>query len=241
MKKVSETGVIQFSKVGLQFEGGPKLFHDLDLLLPAKSFHFLTGPSGAGKSTLLKMLYLDCYPTTGTVKIFGKNTRTLEGDAAAIFRRKVGVVFQDFRLINHLTALENVALPLKVEGIDVKKRTHQAAELLEWVGLKDFIDVKPSLMSGGQQQRIAIARAVVNRPKLLLADEPTGNVDDQIATRLLYLFEELYKSGTTVVVATHNRALAHAFPYPEITLKDGKIEFPPRPLLQEPQTQETHK
>lgn len=215
--------LVTFQKVGLQFDRGKPLFSGLDLKIPTHSFHFLTGVSGSGKSTLLKMMYLDQIHNQGQVTIFGQNTTHLNDNKSALFRRKIGVVFQDFRLINHMTALENVALPLKVDGIDAKKRTTEAKELLDWVGLKEQTYAKPPQMSGGQQQRVAIARAIINRPHLLLADEPTGNVDDAVAMRLIYLFEELYKSGTSVIVATHNRALAGSFDYPLLEIHDGRI------------------
>lgn len=215
--------MVDFQKVNLKFPHGCHLFHDLSLTIHEKSFTFLTGMSGVGKSTLLKMIYLAQIPTTGLARVFGADVTQVTPTQAAICRRKIGVVFQDFRLIPHLTALENVALPLKINQIHNRQREREAIELLEWVGLKDHLHVPPSLLSGGQQQRVAIARAIVGRPRILLADEPTGNVDDQVAMRLLYLFEELYKTGTTVIIATHNHTLAESFPYPEIMLKDGKI------------------
>jgi len=227
--------LIAFENVDLLFHNGPHLFHQMNLSVPEKSFHFLTGASGAGKSTLLKLMYLDLPPSGGKIKIFNKDTEKLAHNKAAMMRRKIGVVFQDFRLINHLTALENVALPLKVEGVDYQKREKEAVELLEWVGLQDHLHVPPPQLSGGQQQRVAIARAIVNRPRILLADEPTGNVDDQIAMRLLYLFEELNRNGTTVIVATHNQVLADAFPYPEIMIENRQA------ILKEKQKKKTEK
>lgn len=215
--------VIEFKNVGLQFGSGLGLFKNLNVSIPKGSFSFLTGLSGSGKSTFLRMLYLDLFQTTGDIRLFGKSNHDITKNALALYRRKVGVVFQDFRLINHLSALENVALPLKAQGVDTKRRLAQAYELLDWVGLKDFVDSKPSVLSGGQQQRVAIARAVVMRPHLLLADEPTGNVDDKVAIRLLYLFEELNKTGTTILVATHNQHLISTFPYPQLNLEEGTL------------------
>ncbi len=216
--------VIDFKNVGLHFAPGPRLFDNLNISIEKGSFSFLTGLSGSGKSTFLRLLYLDLFQTSGDIRLFGKSNHEITRDAVALFRRKVGVVFQDFRLINHLSALENVALPLKAQGVDTKKRLTQAYELLDWVGLKDFVDAKPPVLSGGQQQRVAIARAVVMRPHLLLADEPTGNVDDKVAIRLLYLFEELNKAGTTILVATHNQHLISTFPYPQLNLEGGNLK-----------------
>ena len=163
---------------GLTFELGPG------------SFHFLTGPSGAGKSTLLRLLYLALKPVSGRIELFDRDVAAIRRRELPALRRRIGVVFQDFRLIGHLSALDNVALPLRVAGAKESQIRDHVAELLAWVGLADHLDDLPSTLSGGQQQRIAIARAVIGRPSLLLADEPTGNVDDKIAMRLMYLLEE---------------------------------------------------
>ena len=189
----------------------------------AGSFHFLTGPSGAGKSTLMKLMYLALLPSRGAVSLFGRDVRKLSRRDLAATRREIGVVFQDFRLIRHLTAYENVALPLRLAGFDEKAIKHHVPELLDWVGLADHLDALPPTLSGGQQQRIAIARAVIARPKLLLADEPTGNVDDRLAMRLLYLFEEMHRMGSAVIVATHNEALVSRFQYPRLMLERGTL------------------
>ncbi len=217
------THLIEMEKLNLSFGPKSRLFKDLSLKIEEGSFQFLMGPSGAGKSSLLRMLYLDQLPTSGTLRAFGMNVSTLSMDQRALLRRKIGVVFQDFRLIDTLTALENVSLPLKVQGVHNKKRQAESVELLEWVGLKDQLHAYPAQMSGGQQQRVAIARAIISRPKLLLADEPTGNVDDDIAMRLIYLFEQLHKSGATIVVATHNHLLSASFPYDELLIENGAV------------------
>ena len=194
------------------------------------SFHFLTGPSGAGKSTLLRLLYLALKPVNGTIELFDRDVAAIARHELPALRRRIGVVFQDFRLIGHLSALDNVALPLRVAGAKEAQIGNHVAELLAWVGLADHLDDLPSTLSGGQQQRIAIARAVIGRPSLLLADEPTGNVDDRIAMRLMYLFEELNKMGTTVVIASHNDSLVARFPHPQLHLEDGKLyRIPGRP------------
>lgn len=192
--------------------------------LPAGSFHFLTGPSGAGKSTLLKLMYLGMRPTQGDIQLFSKDVLNLPRQQLPRLRRRVGVVFQDFRLLPHLSIVENVALPLRLAGASPAQIKAHVPELLRWVGLGDHLYMSPMALSGGQQQRVAIARAVINRPALLLADEPTGNVDDDIGFRLMHLFIELNKLGTTVVVATHNRTLMDKMKQPTLVLKNGQLE-----------------
>jgi cell division transport system ATP-binding protein len=217
--------VIRFEQIGLRYGLGPEVLRDINLSLAPSSFHFLTGASGAGKSSLLRLMYLAQLPTRGRLTIFGSNVATTPRSALPAMRRRIGVVFQDFRLLDHLSALDNVALPLRLAGKDEAQIRHNVTELLTWVGLGDHLNAKPLTMSGGQKQRVAIARAVITRPKLLLADEPTGNVDDQIALRLLYLFEELYKMGTTVVIATHNASLVARFGHPELRLEGGELSI----------------
>jgi len=215
--------LIRFEDVSLRYGAGPKILHQVSFHLEPRSFHFLAGASGAGKSSLLRVMYLAQRPTSGQARLFGRDMMTLTRRETALMRRRIGVVFQDFRLLDHLTALENVALPLKVSGQRENKVQQHVAELLAWVGLADQIHAYPPTLSGGQQQRIAIARAVVGRPSLLLADEPTGNVDDRIAVRLLYLFEELNKLGTTIVIATHNESLVSRFSHPVLSLSGGEV------------------
>ena len=213
--------VVRFENVGMRYGIGPEILSDLSFSLAPGSFHFLTGPSGAGKSTLLKLIYLALRPSRGLITLFGRDLATLPRADLPDLRRRIGVVFQDFRLLEHLTAVENVALPLRVAGTPALQIRDHVTELLRWVGLAERLDARPRTLSGGEQQRVAIARAVINRPTLLLADEPTGNVDDRIAVRLLYLFEELNKLGTCVVIATHNEALVARFDHPQIAIVDG--------------------
>ena len=215
--------VVRFSNVGMRYGFGPEILHDVSFALKAGSFNFLTGPSGAGKSSLLKLMYIAHQPSRGLIHLFGKDAIKVGRRDLPTIRRRIGVVFQDFRLIKHLTAIENVALPLRVAGTHKDLVHGHVAELLRWVGLEEQLDSRPSTLSGGQQQRVAIARAVITRPELLLADEPTGNVDDNIAMRLLYLFEELNKIGTTVVIATHNEALVSKFNHPRLELMNGEL------------------
>jgi cell division transport system ATP-binding protein len=217
--------LIRFEDVALRYGAGPEVLRNVSFHLEPGSFHFLAGPSGAGKSSLLKLMYLAQRPSSGRARLFGRDVTTLSRRETALMRRRIGVVFQDFRLLDHLTALENVALPLKVSGQREDKVHRHVAELLAWVGLADQVHAFPPTLSGGQQQRIAIARAVVGRPNLLLADEPTGNVDDRIAVRLLYLFEELNKLGTTIVIATHNESLVARFSHPVLHLGAGEVQM----------------
>ncbi|MEI9982501.1 MAG: cell division ATP-binding protein FtsE [Aliidongia sp.] len=219
--------MVRLENVAMRYGRGPEVLQDVNLELAAGAFHFLTGPSGSGKSTLLRLLYLAERPTRGRVWLFGRNAASVPRPELPALRRQIGVVFQEFRLLDHLSALDNVALPLRVSGAGEDIIREHVVDLLRWVGLEDHINARPSTLSGGQQQRIAIARAIITRPSLLLADEPTGNVDDSIALRLLYLFEELNRLGTTVVIATHNASLIERFGYPTILLRDGGVTMRP--------------
>ena len=215
--------MVRFQNVGMRYGLGPEILHDVSFELEPGSFHFLTGPSGAGKSTLLKLIYLASRPSHGLITLFGRDIALAERDELPALRRRIGVVFQEFRLLDHLSVMDNVALPLRVAGVKESDIRDNVAELLDWVGLSDHLQSRPATLSGGQKQRVAIARAVINRPRLLLADEPTGNVDDRIGKRLLYLLEELNKLGTTIIIATHNEALVARFDHPEMHLSDGVL------------------
>ena len=190
---------------------GAEVLRDISFQIEPRSFQFLTGPSGAGKTTLLRLVLLSLKPTRGFIKLFGREASTLDKDAVTALRRRIGVVFQDFRLLDHLTTYENVALPLRVQGRDEASYRSEVVELLRWVGLGERMHVLPPVLSGGEKQRAAIARALIVRPELLLADEPTGNVDPTLARRLLRLFVELHKTGTAVVIATHDLTLMEQF------------------------------
>ncbi len=215
--------MVRFDNVAIRYGAGPEVLHDITLRLEPGSFHFLTGPSGAGKTTLLRMIYLAERPTRGTISLFDQDVTQLGRTALANLRRKIGIVFQDFRLIDHLSAFDNVALPLRVAGVDERRVQAHVTELLEWVGLADHLGARPQTLSGGQKQRLAIARAVIAGPSLLLADEPTGNVDDAMAERLMRLFEEMNRLGTTLVLATHNEALVARRGHPRLHLDGGRI------------------
>ncbi|WP_211212099.1 ATP-binding cassette domain-containing protein [Kiloniella laminariae] len=209
----------------MRYGNGPDVLHQVNLTLEPGSFHFMVGPSGAGKSSLLRLMYLAHRPTTGRLSLFGRDVSQLDRKETSMLRRRIGIIFQDFRLLDHLSALENVALPLTITGMPLEKVRRNVSELLAWVGLADNLDSKPPTLSGGQQQRVAIARAVIGRPSLLLADEPTGNLDDKIAERLLFLFEELNKRGTTIVVASHNEALVNRFNHPVFKIINGEVRL----------------
>jgi cell division transport system ATP-binding protein len=217
--------MIRFEHVGLRYGIGPEVLSDINFTLEPGSFHFLSGPSGAGKTSLMSLLYLGRFPTRGLINMFGEDIGTLQRESLALLRQKIGVVFQDFRLLNHLSAFDNVALPLRIQGTDEEEIKSNVHELLEWVGLGDFIQALPNTLSGGEQQRIAIARAVITKPRLLLADEPTGNLDDDIGFRLMGLFEQLNKMGTTIVIATHSEHLMNNFSYPKLLLNEGSLEI----------------
>lgn len=217
--------MVRFQNVGMRYGPGPEVLRDVSFELAPSSFHFLAGPSGAGKTSLLKLLYLAQRPSRGLITMFGQDVSTASRAALPMLRRRIGVVFQDFRLLDHLTALDNVALPLRIAGADEKRTRDHVIELLTWVGLGDRLEARPATLSGGEKQRVAIARAVIARPSLLLADEPTGNVDADMAQRLMYLFVELNKLGTAVVLATHDTQLLQQFRFPVMRLRSGQLNI----------------
>jgi cell division transport system ATP-binding protein len=215
--------VIRFENVGLRYGFGPEVLRDLSFHIDSHSFQFLTGPSGAGKTSLLRLLFLSLNPTRGLISMFSRDTATLTKDDRAALRRRIGIVFQDFRLLDHLTTYENVSLPFRVLGKDEAAYRGEVVELLQWVGLGERMDALPPVLSGGEKQRAAIARAVIARPQLLLADEPTGNVDPNLAQRLLRLFIELYRLGTSVVIATHDIGLMDEYDARRLVLHEGRL------------------
>jgi cell division transport system ATP-binding protein len=215
--------LVRFENVGLRYGLGPEVLRDLTFDIAPHSFQFLTGPSGAGKSSLLRLLFLSLKPTRGLITLFGHDVVTLSKDSLATLRRRIGIVFQDFRLLDHMSTYENVALPLRILGREETSYRKEVTELLSWVGLGERMWALPAVLSGGEKQRAAIARAVIARPQLLLADEPTGNVDPTLAQRLLRLFIELNKSGTSVVIATHDIALMDQYDARRLVLHDGRM------------------
>jgi cell division transport system ATP-binding protein len=215
--------MVRFENVGMRYGVGREVLRDVNFVLERGSFSFLTGPSGAGKTTLLKLVLMAEQPSRGVISLFGSNLALLKRAELPSLRRRIGVVFQEFRLLDHLSAFENVALPLRLAGRRVNDFRKDVEELLSWVGLGERLDDKPPTLSGGEQQRVAIARAVVAKPEILLADEPTGNVDPDIGERLIRLFVELNRFGTTVMIATHDRALIESTRARELRLVDGKV------------------
>ncbi|MEO7247520.1 MAG: cell division ATP-binding protein FtsE [Novosphingobium sp.] len=228
--------IVQFDNVGLRYGTDREVLSDVSFTLYPGSFYFLTGASGAGKTSLLKLLYLSQRPSRGGIRIFGTDAITMPRERLPALRRRLGVVFQEFRLVPHLSAFDNVALPLRVAGFAESEIARPVADMLEWVGLGDRLHARPATLSGGEQQRVAIARAVIGRPQLLVADEPTGNVDPDMAVKLLRLFEALNRLGTTVVVATHDVHLLKKVPDSLIMRLDkgrlsdptGALRYPPR-------------
>ena len=216
--------MIRFDNVGLRYGSGPEILRDVTFHVLPGSFHFLTGPSGAGKSSLLRLLFMSLRPSRGLIFVFGENVADLPRPGRAALRRRIGIVFQDFRLLDHLTTWENVALPLRVMGKKESDYAEDVTDLLRWVGLGERIHAYPEILSGGEKQRAAIARAVITRPELLLADEPTGNVDPAIGNRLLRLFVELNRLGTSVILATHDYSLMEQLEAPRLMLDGGQLK-----------------
>lgn len=217
--------MIRLSNVALKYDRGPEVLAEVSFHLKPGSFHFLTGPSGAGKTSLLRLLFMSTHPTRGQIQLFGQDVSRINTAKRAHLRRRIGIVFQDFRLLDHLTTWENVALPLRVLGKRKEDYKEDVTDLLQWVGLGDRMHGFPSVLSGGEKQRAAIARAVIGKPELLLADEPTGNVDPQMARRLLRLFIELNRLGTSVLIATHDHQLMRQFRAPRLELHEGHVRI----------------
>jgi cell division transport system ATP-binding protein len=219
--------MIRLEQVSLRYGAGraaqSEVLHDLSFHVPEGGFRWLTGPSGAGKTSLMRMIYLAVRPSRGRMFIQGTDIGRAERRQLPRLRRRIGVVFQDFRLLPHLTAFDNVALPLRIAGRPEGQIRADVMEMLRWVGLAAKIDSHPYELSGGEQQRVAIARAVISRPAMLLADEPTGNLDDAQAERLMQLFQELNRLGTTAIVATHNESLMARYPARLLRLEAGHL------------------
>ncbi|PHR22344.1 MAG: cell division ATP-binding protein FtsE [Hoeflea sp.] len=217
--------MIHFENVGLRYGMGPEVLRDLTFDIPKGSFQFLTGPSGAGKTTLMRLLFMSLKPTRGLIRMFGRDIAVIPGEELPLLRRRIGIVFQDFRLLDHMTTYENVALPLRVRGKEEASYRSDVIELLKWVGLGERINVLPPVLSGGEKQRVAIARALIDQPEVLLADEPTGNVDPPMARRLLNLFTELNRLGTAVVIATHDLTLMDRVDARRMILTEGRLDI----------------
>ena len=225
---------MQLSGVSLRYGEAAPVLHDIDLRLEAGGFHFLSGPTGAGKTSLLRLMSLSLPPATGVMRLFGHDIATLDRAGIAALRQRIGVVFQDFRLLEHLSSFDNVALPLRINGADEDETARFVADMLGWLGLGDKLDALPADLSMGQRQMICIARAVVGKPRLLLADEPTSNIDAKNAERLMNLFIQLHKLGTAVVFATHSQTLLDRYPYPILEMAAGRLTAARRPAAAAP-------
>ena len=226
--------MVRFENVGMRYGLGPEVLRDISFSLESGAFHLLTGPSGAGKTSLLKLIYLAERPSRGMISMFGRDTGAMPREELPPLRRRIGVVFQDFRLLDHLTVLENVALPRRVMGQTEAQYRADVEELLAWVGLGNRLNAKPPTLSGGEKQRVAIARAVVAKPELLLADEPTGNVDPDIGGRIMRLFIELNRLGTSMLIATHDQRIIERLPATRVLkLSEGRLATTNEPVQPE--------
>ena len=217
--------MVRLENIGKHYGTDAEILHDVSLTLDPGGFYFLTGVSGAGKTTLLKIIYLSEPPSRGLVALFDIDASTANRTSHAALRRRIGIVFQDFRLVDHLSVRDNVALPLRIAGAPEREIRENVPELLGWMGLEGKLDLRPATLSGGEKQRVAIARAIVRRPDLLIADEPTGNVDDEIAMLLVQVFEQINKLGTTVLIATHDIAFTRRFSHRRYHLEQGALSI----------------
>ncbi len=221
--------LIKFTNVSMKYGSNMPVLDNINFEIKPGSYHYLTGNSGTGKTTLMKLLYMGQMPTSGSIQILGHDVNRISRGKLTKLRREIGIVFQNFRLLNHLNIMDNIALPLRIASIHEDDIKNNVVELLQWVGLGDKIYEFPESLSGGEQQRAAIARAIINRPKILFADEPTGNIDENIGGKIMMLLEELNKLGTTVVVATHDESILKKFPHPSLNIENKKLILqPPR-------------
>jgi len=220
------TNLISFANVATRYEAGPHILSDVSFNINSGQFFFLTGKSGAGKTTLLRLIYHLHKPTSGQIKLFGKSTRRLGDDELTKLRRKMSIVFQEYSLISHLSVFDNVALPFRVRGISDAETLDTVMKILSWVGLEKYSDANPLSLSGGQQQLAAVARAIITKPKILLADEPTGNLDDESADKLMNLFIKMKEAyGSAIIIATHSQTLLNKYPFHRIQVQDGNVRF----------------
>jgi cell division transport system ATP-binding protein len=221
--------MLQLEQVALGYDGGSEVLRDVNLTLGRGEFLFLTGSSGTGKTSLLRVLALLQIPSAGRLTMFGEDVAQLRGERRAALRRRIGVVFQDVRLLDHLSALDNVALPLRINGGRGEEIYACASDMLKWLGLHDVIGAPPTALSMGERQLVSVARAVITRPSLLLCDEPTNNIDGKLARQLMHLFAQLCKVGTTVILATHSEDLIERYPHPVVRLAAGRLSGPVQP------------
>ncbi len=218
--------MLQLDQVAMRYGDGPEVLQGLNLALPRGDFVFLMGPTGAGKTSLLRLLGLAQMPSRGRFTLFERDVLSLRRDELTALRRRIGMVFQDVRLLDHLSAFDNVALPLRINGAQDDQIGGFVSEMLAWLGLSAAIEAKPPTLSMGQRQLIAVARAVIIRPNLLLCDEPTSNLDSKLARRLMHLFNQLRKLGTTVVLSTHSEDLVDRYPHPVLRIAEGRLRGP---------------
>ncbi len=217
---------ISFANVAAQYERGVEVLSDVSFNISNGAFYFLSGASGAGKTTLLRLIYQLHRQNNGQIKLFGKSTTGLSRDEISDLRRKMAIVFQEYSLLSHFSVFDNVALPLRVRGMTEAKVKKLVTKTLEWVGLARYADKNPKSLSGGQQQRVSVARAIIVQPEILLADEPTGNLDDESASRLMELFIQMNKNfGTTIILATHSRKLMDTYKFPVIHVENHRVNF----------------
>ncbi|WP_332766326.1 cell division ATP-binding protein FtsE [Phenylobacterium sp.] len=219
----ADPAVVRFDDVSMRYGRAPETLKDLTFSLAPGSFHFVTGASGAGKTSLLKLIFLAARPSKGLLHLFGQDVSAIAPREQPFLRRRIGVVYQEFKLLEHLSAFDNTALPLRIAGRKPESYRQDVAELLAWVGLRSRMHAMPATLAGGEKQRLAIARAVVNRPDILLADEPTGNVDHEMGLRILRLFVELNRLGTTILIATHDQDLVARSGMPVLHLDEGRL------------------
>lgn len=223
---MEEKTIISFANVAAAYDTATEILTDVSFNISAGAFYFLSGASGAGKTTLLRLIYQLHKPLRGQIKLFGQNTAEMSRDDVAGLRHKMAIVFQEYSLLSHMTVFDNIALPLRVRGISEQKVKKLVAKVLDWVGLGNFADTKPMELSGGQQQRVSVARAIIVQPSILLADEPTGNLDDENASRLMELFIQMNKLfGTTIILATHNKKLMDTYKFPVIHVENHRVGF----------------
>lgn len=223
---MEDNTAISFANVAAKYDGGRDVLSDVSFNITAGAFYFLSGASGAGKTTLLRLIYQLHPQSRGQIKLFGKSTTDLSRDEITQLRQKMAIVFQEYSLLSHLSVFDNVALPLRVRGIDEDKIKKLVTKTLEWVGLGRYADADPRSLSGGQQQRVSVARAIIVQPSILLADEPTGNLDDENAARLMELFIQMNRVfGTTIILATHSQRLMETYKFPIIRVENHHVNF----------------
>lgn len=223
---MEDNTAISFANVGAKYDGGREVLSDVSFNIRSGAFYFLSGASGAGKTTLLRLIYQLHKPSRGQIKLFGRSTENMSRNEITDLRHKMAIVFQEYSLLSHMTVFDNIALPLRVRGISDAKIKKLVAKVLEWVGLAKYADANPKSLSGGQQQRVSVARAIITQPAILLADEPTGNLDDENASRLMELFIQMNKMfGTTIILATHSKKLMDTYKFPQIRIENHKLTF----------------